>query len=188
MIRLTDLVVMQHQLRDINQIGVMIEFVKEGNLWTADAIKKHNPKGSIIYISRFPDQQLMIHDGHHRCVATYLSGRQVLHPEEFEIHNWTYEDYNTINWERGYITPHDPRTEVRKPDLRAFKNSTHAIANKLSIEQAEQWIVGCRLAYCEPRRFYTLAELAKQWEIERSEKWNVTEIGAQKKPHEAALP
>ena len=72
-------------------------------------------------IARFPDDRMMIRDGHHRCLATYIGGRTYLRHDEYSVETYTYEMYAEINFEAGFVTPFDPHTEVRVPDFTAFR-------------------------------------------------------------------
>lgn len=115
------LFVMQESLRNPLQIPEMIDYVKHGGRWVASALESYGGKADMINISCFPDGKKMIHDGHHRVVATLLAGRSILYPEEYFVRDWMYEDYECINIESKYLTPHDPRIHVRLADFSDFR-------------------------------------------------------------------
>lgn len=158
MIDISVLIVMQDELRVPEQIEGMIAFVKSGGRWKLD--------GYPIYISRFPDGAEMIHDGHHRIVATWIAGRQILHDGEYFLKEWTYEQYNSIFFERGYVTPHDPRTHVRTADFLAFKREALDIAAHKSPEEATTFIHANRHRFCRARKISKVSELAEAIRLE----------------------
>lgn len=166
MIPLDTLIPMQDVLRENKQIPGMIQFIQEGNFWTEELVKAHadlvGKRYGIIYIARFPDGKLMIHDGHHRCAATYLGNRHFLRDDECQVVDWTYEDYDAVWWDRGYVTPFDPKTEVRLSDFMAFKAKAleYALHDK---QKALDYIYANKHLYARPRQINTLAELAETY-------------------------
>jgi hypothetical protein len=108
-LHLETLLINQESIRREDQIAGMIDYVKSYGTWSRESLKDHAESAghkhhSLIYIAKFPDGVEMIHDGHHRLIATWLAGRTFLHSDEYERHPWTYEAYNTINWEYKYVT------------------------------------------------------------------------------------
>ncbi len=59
-----NLIIRQESLRNPEQLSEMILFINSGGSFTEKII-----------LSQFPDSKLVIHDGHHRLCAIYLSGR-----------------------------------------------------------------------------------------------------------------
>lgn len=162
MIYIKSLTIMQEHPRDLSQIAPMVEYVRNGGFWTQEALTKHNVKKTgLIYISGFPDGVRMIHDGHHRVLATYLGGRDYLRLDELIAREWRYEQYGQINWEHGYFTPHDPKTEVRLPDFLAFKNHVKNILATEGKAQAELYIKDSKSLYCKKRDISTVAQMAR---------------------------
>lgn len=132
MLQLHDLFVMQSGLRNAEQIGNMVEFVRSGGIFDKAALLLPYANANVlqpplIKIARFEDGALGIHDGLHRSFSIWKAGRKVLLPEEYEIEDWRYEDYNEINFANGWYTPFDPRREVRLPDLNSFKKKVREI-------------------------------------------------------------
>jgi len=72
MLKISDLIISQESLRE--SITEMIDHVNGYGFWFQYIIDEfENKPANLISISRFPDGKMMIHDGHHRIVATYLS-------------------------------------------------------------------------------------------------------------------
>lgn len=158
--RLSDLIVTQHALRHCETIPNMVDFVRKGNIWNKNALNVFAEAQKIkvsplIQISRFEDGKLYVHDGHHRIVATFIGERYELGPDEYEITDWTYDEYLAINLKAGWYTPYDPRIEVRLPDLKAFKKAVIASNNP------ELFISNNRHVIVEPRKITTVRMLAE---------------------------
>ena len=103
----------------------------------------------------------MIRDGHHRCLATYLGGRAYLRHDEYRIEVYTYEMYAEINFVAGFVTPFDPRTEVRIPDFGSFREEAlHLYAR--SPEAAVKFIRQNKVRYARSRKYYSLSQMAAQ--------------------------
>lgn len=78
------------------------------------------------------DYKVYIHDGHHRLVAMYLEGVKELTENDYEIRDVTYEHYKEINFDVGWVTPFDLRTEVRRADFFDFKNEVMSMYNNVN--------------------------------------------------------
>jgi len=161
------LIVTQHRLRYIDHVPSMIKFIEGGGVWTKDVLEKyaaiHHPGkvSPLIQISRFEDGLEYIHDGHHRILTMYLGGRHHLHPEEFEVTEWTYSQYLEINLKAGWFTPYDPRTHCRKADLALYKIAVKSVLDVLGEEMATQQIRNSIFRYAEPRVFRSVKEMAQ---------------------------
>ncbi len=167
MLPLVTLEITQQTLRYADKIDPMIEFVQSGGFWTQEALAdfaKRNGKGDTrsINITVFEDGRRMLHDGLHRCTSTLLAGRQYLREDEYELNPWTYESYLTPNFELGFVTPFDPRTEVRVEDWHAYKAEVMAIAAVDKVEAAA-FISRNRDRYCRPKTVLTVGEVAAIW-------------------------
>jgi hypothetical protein len=152
---LAELWVMQEELR--HPIEDMLWHVLQGGGWTRQEIERHSANSEPIQIVEFEDGCRMIHDGHHRVMASFLTGR-TLTPQEYIIVPMTYDRYRTPNFSIGFVTPFDPVTEVRIHDFMDFKKSVlHALAEG-------QMEVAYNLmqlkTFCRPRTIKTVAELA----------------------------
>lgn len=145
MIALQKLFVMQDDLRHWDNLYEMVSFVSEGGVWTPEYLEIYSrryglPKTSpIIQISRFEDGSEYVHDGHHRCVATWLGGRKFLEENEYTLKEWKYDLYLEINHPNGWYTPFDPRIHLRTADFGAFKKEARErfLADPTA---AEQWV------------------------------------------------
>lgn len=175
MLSIDKLSVTQHKLRYLDQLPQMVEFIKHEGVWDEAVLLEHarlyhpGRVSPLIQISRFPDGQDFIHDGHHRLVTTWIGGRKFILPQEYEITNWTYDDYLEINLPKGWMTPFDPRTHCRKPDLHEFKKHIRSLIGKefeawgmgINTTKIEEQIRQSLDVYCEPRLFRTVGEMAK---------------------------
>jgi hypothetical protein len=175
MLPIDQLIVMQQSIRDREQIKSMVEYATAGGLWTQQRIdthaKAHGRKAYPIYITRFPDGDLMIHDGHHRVMATCIAGRHALKEEEYVIRDWNYESYNEVAFDRGYVTPFDPKTEVRLDDFADFKVYvlTLALTDK---HAATEYVWNNPARYKEDRKIRTVLELAEHYKDRTKDHFN----------------
>ena len=151
-------------LRYVEQLDGMVEFVRTGGVFSASELKtfaetKGNDPENLIQIRRFEDKSFFIHDGHHRCLSIWLAGRETIDPREYQLSDWLYSQYGEINWNAGYVTPHDPRKETRYADFFGFKSEARELA-KTSVEKAIEFIQKNRSRYCEPRTCWHVRDLA----------------------------
>jgi hypothetical protein len=156
---------MHDEIRYKRQVVEMSWRVREGVFWTSAVLQAyaalHNaPVPRPIAIACFPDSRRMIRDGHHRCVATYLGGREYLRHDEYKLEYYTYEMYSEINFEAGFVTPFDPRTEVRVPDFTAFREEVFRLYTR-SRDEAIAFIRQNKARYARPHTHNTLAQLAE---------------------------
>lgn len=151
-------------LRDVEQIEVMVEFVRSGGVFDLAELARHQnlPVSSkeLIQIRHFEDENFFIHDGHHRCLSVWLAGREVLMESEYKVSDWLYSQYGDINLEAGFVTPYDPRKETRIADFFAFKQEVRNLAED-SIAKAMEFISENRNRYCEPRSCWHIKDLAR---------------------------
>lgn len=156
---------MHDEIRYRRQVIEMSWRVREGVFWTQEVLQTHAAAHNAsaprpIAIACFPDGEMMIRDGHHRCVATYLGDRTYLRHDEYHLENYTYEMYSEINFEAGFVTPFDPRTEVRLPDFTAFREEVFRLYAR-SREEAIAFIRRNKAQYARPHTRNTLAHLAQ---------------------------
>ncbi len=162
---LDKLTVGQHGLRyAADHMHRMMDFVADGGVWSEDALRAHSGRHGLVRLSEFPagpgtSALLLVHDGHHRLVATHLAGRDFLRPEEYRLTRWAYADYLAVNFRCGWVTPFDPRTHVRKADFADWKRNVLAVARE-DPALAERMIREQAGAYSEPRRYSDVASLA----------------------------
>jgi hypothetical protein len=162
-----NLIVTQHRLRYMSHIPAMVDFIENGGVWSLDVLERyaaiHHPGkvSPLIQISQFEDGECYIHDGHHRIVTMYLGGRHMLHPEEYKVTQWTYDQYLEINVQAGWFTPFDPRTHCRKEDLALYKIAMKSVLDVLGEDMAITQISHSLFRYAEPRLFRTVKEMAE---------------------------
>src|SRR5215813_1415080 len=166
-LQLDTLGIMHDEIRHKHQVVAMSWLVRDGLFWTRDVLrahadKHHTPVPRPIAIARFPDGRMMIRDGHHRCLATYIGGRAYLRHDEYVVEEYTYEMYTEINFEAGFVTPFDPRTEVRVSDLTEFRQEVFRLYARDPAE-ARMFIRQNKARYARPRRCNTLVQLAEHW-------------------------
>ncbi len=157
--------VMHDEIRYKRQVVEMSWRVRAGVFWTHDVLQAHAalhnaPAPRPIAIACFPDGRQMIRDGHHRCVATYLGGRDYLRHDEYNLERYTYAMYSEINFEAGFVTPFDPRTEVRVPDFTAFREEVFRLYNR-SRDEAITFIRQNKTRYARPHTRNSLTQLAE---------------------------
>lgn len=161
-LRVASLKVTQSWIRNADRVRRMVAFVRAGGIFTAEHVAEfHQDEGSysIIKLSRFPDGDVYIHDGHHRAVGLFLGGREWLLPEEYEVRDWgSYAPYAEINADAGWVTPLDLKSEVRLPDVMAFKR----LAKETPEEELEELTVQLKHMYAAPRTMETVEELAQR--------------------------
>jgi hypothetical protein len=165
------LTVGQHGLRYAPEsLRRMTDFVAGGGVWSLDVLRQYAarqslPAPALIQLSEFPAEGggpalLLVHDGHHRLVATHLAGRDFLLPQEYRVTRWSREDYRAVNFACGWVTPFDPRTHVRTADFAAWKRLVLEVA-RADPARAGRMIAEEASAYREPRRYSSVAELAR---------------------------
>jgi hypothetical protein len=164
MIELSSLNVIQNQLRNLDQMCEMIKHVSEGGYFHYSNLLRFNKgkESSLIEIAEFEDGKYYVHNGHHRSVAIWLGGRNHLQDGEYYIKRWKYDDYNTINMERQYVTPFDPRTQVRLPDFSAFKRRVLKL-KELGEELTIRYIYEHNKEYRRDKTIFSVPELSKTY-------------------------
>ena len=170
--KINELGITQQELRNTSQLPEMIRFVKGGGVFSSDAIVNYHLKteGSdgyvdLIEIARFEDGRFFLRNGHHRAVAIYLAGREVLLESEYKLSNWRYSDFLGINFERGWYTPFDVRNEVRLADLTVFKQQVKQLYREGGESAATGFIRGNKKLYSEEKRIEGVAALAATTEV-----------------------
>lgn len=161
MLSILPLGVTQDGLRDPAQLDRMVQFVKEGGVFdqaSMEVFKKNNPNahlGPVVQIAEFEDGRQFIADGHHRIMAIYEAGRRQLHDSEYVIVKWKYKDYTDIHFESKWVTPFDPRLEIRFPDYLAFKKQVYEhLAN--SQQSAIEFILANKHQYAVKRQYFSV--------------------------------
>lgn len=164
---LADLHVTQHELRNLDQIPQMVEFVQNGGVFTLEEITRHNDGDtSLISLTRFEDGRVFVHNGHHRVAAVWLAGREKLNSFEYLILEKKYSDYLEPNYLRpdgrwlGWVTPFDPRLEVRVAEFGDFKRRVKEIFDGEGEPHATCYVLANQGLYKAAKRFDTVPQLA----------------------------
>lgn len=165
---LYNLIVSHNELRSLDELKSIIQFLISRNgkvILDKATIEEHSGIGSYrpIKIVRFPDGVHMIHDGHHRCVALLAVGIHLITPAEYILEDKTYESYMQVN-HPVYITPFDPKLEVRKPDFYAWKRQVKLMCDLHGVQESINYIWANRNEYAEPRRVWSLKGMSSQYE------------------------
>lgn len=127
-----------------------------------------------VSLSRFEDGQIYCHNGHHRVAACAVAGREELREGEYALEDWTYAQYQEINWEVNWTTPFDPRLETRAADLTPFRTALAFVVERAGRAAAEAFIWRHTRLYKLPRVVTTFVELvalcfdAGQWAAGRA--------------------
>jgi hypothetical protein len=144
MIPLSDLYVMHADLRHVEAVDPMADFVRSGGYWNQQVLDQYardqglSRSSPLIQIPRFEDGHRFIHDGHHRVISVYLGGRNFLRDDEYEEFDFEYEKYLECNnnaFANGFFTPFDPRTELRLCDFREFKEQALQLHSDAAITE-----------------------------------------------------
>ena len=160
-IEIKDLLVTQNVLRNFKQIESMIEHIVHDGLWNRKALDAFNQDSiePLISISEFPDGKRYIRDGHHRCCATFLAERDYLLSSEYIITPRTYEQYMSVNFDVGWVTPFDPRHEVRLSDFMDFKRLAIYMRSDHTDDEVVEYIKQNKFKYLCPRTMNTVNDL-----------------------------
>ena len=138
--------------------AALTRYVRDGGIFI--------PSGAadrVIAIDRFPDGALYLRDGLHRVIAILLARpSRALHSGEYRLQDRTYQMYIEADVRDGWVTPFDPRTEVRFADLRAFKTGLTQHCQQGG--DPLSFIAERRYEYCRPRTASDSIEcLSQDW-------------------------
>lgn len=124
-----------------SEMIAMRTFVNLGGFFNEDALLEYDPNHhSLIALVSTPDGKLHVRDGLHRVYVINRANRP-LRADEYTIENKTYEEFMKINFDCGWVTPFDPRREVRKSNFFNFKNDIIAIDRCITDEKLK---IKCR--------------------------------------------
>lgn len=146
----------QRAIRNSRQIETMASFVRKGGVFDRDALDRYADElglrsGPLVQIERFEDGLMYPRDGHHRLIGMLLGGREHLLSGEYQISERRYSEYEEINLEIGWVTPFDPRIEIRKEDLSDWKRQVLSLSDSASTDAVTAFIRANKSAYAEPR-------------------------------------
>lgn len=167
----------QNDLRNIDQMKAMIDYVKTGGIFSNESISffdifsKENSRNEkrqppLIKIACFEDGKKYLHDGHHRTTSIFLGNRKFLYPEEYVIENWKYKDFLEINLDQKWYTPYDPRSEARICQIKHYKDQIKDLIKNNTTKQSIEYFIRYSYetkVYVEPKKVYTIEDLSKQY-------------------------
>jgi len=124
---INNLIPTQSEIRDFDQVQIMIKHARNGGLFDEKEIDRHikesgKEHNQLIQLARFKDDLIFIRDGHHRILSKYLAGLHQIEDSEYEIKDWKYSQYNNSNLKANWVTPFNQKKEVRNNDLEEWKN------------------------------------------------------------------
>jgi len=166
---LDELLVTQPALRKPEQVAEMATFVSNGGHFDQRTLKMHaetcnSHVSPLIQVNLFEDGVYALMDGHHRCVSIWAAGRRYLCRDEYRQCNLTYADFAEVVFDKGWVTPYDPRTHIRLPDLITFKEVVERLRTEHCDDKALQYILGNRQHYCRERTITGIGELYDVWQ------------------------
>jgi len=153
---LHDLRVTQDSIRSTDNILPMVDHVRNGGLFS----------GICVFI--FPDGRKFLHDGHHRVLSIWHGGRRHLEAEEYVVINSTYENITSVLFDKFFVTPFDPRTEMRLGEFGEFKKTAWAMHEAGDDEGCLEYVRNNRHLYCMPRTIEWVPDLARLHPLEPS--------------------
>lgn len=168
MLEIDTLLVSQESISH-EKIKTMMSHVENGGIWSLDhllaysespSLTRHGRNGLVsplIAITRFEDGTLMVQNGHHRVRAT-RTVRDFLHDEEYIISDWETHEYSQINFDRTYVTPYDPRKQIRLLDFGDYKKKVMDIA-VIDRVLAKEYIKNHTVDYCKDRIVHTVMDM-----------------------------
>lgn len=130
-LKISNLIVTQNDLRNWNRCQELADEVKSGKIWS-DGFTRIN-------ILQAEDGSKYVMDGHHRVTACVLGGREKLYSTEYQMSYVSYDMFNSINWLKGWVTPFDPRDEVRLADFQTFKKEILTSEKSRDLLEKEIW-------------------------------------------------
>ena len=158
MVKIKDLKITQYGLRNRGQLQGMIDFIKNGGCFNKQSLISSGP---LIQLAVFEDGEVYIADGHHRIAAMIIAGRYEMYEEEFETTSWRYSDYTDINLNCGWVTPFDPRYELRIADYAEYK----ADLSKISLFEAKGFIRANKSMYVVDKKISTISDLIEEFDL-----------------------
>ena len=115
-----------------------------------ETLAAHDPqRTSLIALVVTEDGKTWIRDGLHRTAVIHMFGRTLL-PDEYTVDEIPYAKFMEINLNKGWYTPFDPRTEVRRADFHHFKDMVEGL--RYHYIDPMRYIQVHRADYCVVRR------------------------------------
>eukprot|EP01114_Cavostelium_apophysatum_P020652 TRINITY_DN6981_c0_g1_i1.p1 TRINITY_DN6981_c0_g1~~TRINITY_DN6981_c0_g1_i1.p1 ORF type:complete len:253 (-),score=38.49 TRINITY_DN6981_c0_g1_i1:34-738(-) len=179
---LSELIVTQHGFRSQNRekLQQMINYVAKGGLFDDQELRrykkeKHKETDRITLAKFERTEQTIPHcctyiwDGHHRVLAMYLGGRNYIDPSEYRIiTNFRYDLTAKKHLSSGFVTPFDPREEVRLPGFYDFKKEAleEIRRHNWSESEIDEYLEKNASRYKRKREFSTIGEMADHLQLE----------------------
>lgn len=166
--------VTQASIRNHDQIRGMSIFVQDGGVFDRNALNKYSQKQNkkpspLVQLNLFEDDSLFLLDGHHRSIGILEGGRTHFEDNEVTILKYTYREFAEIAFLKpsgewmGWVTPFDPRTHVRLPDIKDFKEKVKDIYYDQSPDHARHLILTRPDLYRQERLAKTVWDIHKLW-------------------------
>lgn len=147
--KILDIIPTQNSLRNYKTVEQCVARLEKGERLTP------------INLSLMEDWVTYLHDGMHRLCAMHLYGMTHITEEMYVAKVMTYEQYASINWKVGYVTPFNIRTECRIPDLYKWKSEVFRIKGESGEAWAEMFIACNKESYIEKRRVWNVEDVLK---------------------------
>lgn len=150
MIEINKLIPTQNDIRNYDSVSQMLCKLEAGETLPP------------IIIKELDDGKIYIHDGLHRACALWLHGVSVLPESGYILKHFTYHQFLSVNFQVGWVTPFDLRTECRKADLYNWKQSVTEYREALGSRAAESYIKWYCNKYKEPREVWCIEDVIKR--------------------------
>lgn len=170
-IGIAELIPTQEYVRDISSV----------QKWMKRFRRQEDNKTSNVHLVEFEDGNVYIHDGHTRLISSllFLGNRRfdVFRDPRFgdlpcikipetniyvKFSKMKYSDYTHAYPSKGFYTPFDPRTEVRKTDFFHVKEFLKPRLDE-DFERNQHLIDECAHLYKRKREIKDLQELANKY-------------------------
>lgn len=112
-----------------------------------------------IALTQTEDDLLYIWNGHHRLFSLWQAGVRGLPPDKVNIAHMTYAQLGSINFDKGYVTPFDPRKECRLEDFVAYKAEVIKRYQTYNYDQAIRYITSYTHKFRELREVRHIKDL-----------------------------
>jgi hypothetical protein len=107
--------------------------------------------------------KLYVHDGHHRLVSAFMRGYASIPESDCHIESLSLEEYDQINYEKGYVTPFNLIEECRQPEFYRFKKMVmNSYLKGGDVNTLTEIIRNARYMYAEKRIVQSIRELAQR--------------------------
>lgn len=153
MLSYNNIIVTHNSLRNLDTFVSITNSFQDGT----------NVTNRIVIITTEDDVNYLV-DGHHTVTAAMNAGVQF--PKHLvKQERYSYLELNSHNIPIGYVTPYNPKIEVRKPDFKWFKQAILNIYNSGKPDWAVDCIHRYRKSYIETRKIQTIEQLLNQTQM-----------------------